>query len=48
MSNGFANRPVQPAEANYHDALGEFLLPSDVVRVSDAPAATLMAFLRST
>jgi hypothetical protein len=45
---GFADAPVQPAEAYYTKDLGEFLLPYDVVRQSASPDDTLLAFLRST
>lgn len=46
--DGFAARPVEPAEARFDDKLGEFLLPYAAVRVAADPAATLMAFLQST
>ncbi len=44
----FKAAPVQPAEASFSEALGEFLLPYDVVRLSSDPDATLLAFLQST
>ena len=46
--DGFADASVLPEEAAFDTALGEFLLPYDVVRRSDDPEATLMAFLDST
>ena len=46
--DGFADASVLPEEAAFDTALGEFLLPYDVVRRSDDPEATLMAFLEST
>lgn len=45
---GFKTAAVQPAEASFSEALGEFLLPYDVVRHSLDPNATLLAFLQST
>jgi hypothetical protein len=48
VPKGFADCPVQPAEAYFHESLGEFLLPYDAVRTSTNPDATLLAFLQST
>lgn len=45
---GFGNSRVPPAEAYFHDSLGEFILPYEAVRTSDDPDATLLAFLQST
>ena len=45
---GFGAAPVRPAGAFYSDALGEFLLPYDVVRTASDPDAALLAFLQST
>ncbi len=45
---GFRTAPVQPSEAHFSEALGEFLLPYDAVRLSPDPDATLLAFLQST
>jgi hypothetical protein len=45
---GFSAAPVQPAGAFYSEALGEFLLPYDVVRTAADPDAALLAFLQST
>jgi hypothetical protein len=45
---GFAERPVEPAEASYDAALGEFVLPYAAVRASADPAAALLAFCRTT
>jgi hypothetical protein len=45
---GFASAAVQPADAFYSEPLREFVLPYDVVRTSDRPDDTLLAFLQST
>lgn len=45
---GFRTAPVQPAAARFDEGLGEFLLPYEAVRSSADPAATLLAFLKST
>lgn len=45
---GFKNFPVQPADAFFSEALGEFLLPYDVVRNAPDPEATLLSFLQTT
>ena len=45
---GFGAAPVLPAGAFFSDALGEFLLPYDVVRTAADPDAALLAFLQST
>ena len=39
---------VKPKEAFFHKALGEFVLPYDVVRKAEAPDAVLLDFLQST
>ena len=44
---GFAAAPVAPAEARFDEALGEFVLPYDAVRLSSDPDAALLAFLES-
>jgi hypothetical protein len=46
--DGFAQAKVKPAAAFFHQQLGEFLLPYDVVRKSADPDAALMDFLQST
>ena len=46
--DGFAAAPVAPAEARFDEALGEFVLPYDAVRLSSNPDAALLAFLGST
>jgi hypothetical protein len=43
----FANTPV-PREAAYDPALGEFVLPYDVVRAAQDPDALVMEFLQKT
>ncbi len=45
---GFAETQPTPAGAYFDQALGEFLLPYEVVRASVDPEATLMAFLEGT
>ena len=45
---GFRTASAQPREAQFSEALGEFLLPYDAVRQSPDPDATLLAFLQST
>ncbi|MGE3274634.1 MAG: DUF5996 family protein [Vicinamibacterales bacterium] len=45
---GFAAARVQPEGATFSEALGEFLLPYDVVRTSATPDETLLTFLQST
>jgi hypothetical protein len=47
-AESFKTSQVRPAEAFFHRELGEFLLPYDVVRLSEDPDATLLAFLQST
>jgi hypothetical protein len=46
--DGFREAPIQPTGAYFGEALGMFLLPYDVVRTSDDPERTLLAFLRSS
>lgn len=45
---GFSERAVQPAEAFFHTAAGEFILPYDAVRNAPDPDRALLAFLQST
>jgi hypothetical protein len=45
---GFGAASVQPAGAFFSDALGEFLLPYDIVRTAADPGAALLGFLQST
>ena len=45
---GFAETPVRPAAAFYHQGLGQFLLPYEAVRRSATPEADLLDFLQST
>jgi hypothetical protein len=44
---GFAEAAVGPAGAAYHTALGEFILPYDVVRRAASPDAAVLEFLDS-
>jgi hypothetical protein len=46
--DGFREAQVSPAEAFYHDGLGEFLLYYDVVRLADDPEELLLDFFQST
>lgn len=45
---GFADAQVRPAGAHWDAALGEFVLPYEVVRSARDPDAALMAFFQST
>jgi hypothetical protein len=45
---GLKKAPVQPEGAYYHQEMGEFILPYDVVRASSSPEAALTAFVDST
>ncbi|WP_430331697.1 DUF5996 family protein [Rhodococcus sp. ACT016] len=46
--DGFASHPVHPPPASYSRDEGEFLLPYEVVRTSDDPDRTLLAFLQTS
>ncbi|MEX2672872.1 MAG: DUF5996 family protein [Phycisphaeraceae bacterium] len=45
--DGFRTATIHPEQAFYEPALGEFVLPYDVVRQADDPDATLLQFLQS-
>jgi hypothetical protein len=45
---GLADAPVQPAEAYFHTALNEFILPYAAMRAAASPEGALRAFLQST
>lgn len=45
---GYRTASVKPAEAYFHETLGEFILPYEAVRSADKPDAMLLDFLRST
>lgn len=45
---GFAQYPVQPEAAYFHDKLGEFVLPYEAVRNAPNPERTLLSFLQTT
>jgi Family of unknown function (DUF5996) len=45
---GYREFAVQPAGAFFSEALGEFLLPYDIVRTAADPDAALLDFLQST
>jgi hypothetical protein len=45
---GFADAAAAPAAARFEPALGEFVLPYEVVRTADDPDEALLAFLQST
>jgi len=44
----FPTAPVHPGAAFYHRELGQFILPYEAVRQSDAPDAMLLDFLQTT
>jgi Family of unknown function (DUF5996) len=46
--DGFSRWGVEPAEAFYDPALGDFLLPYAAVRQAPDPDATVLSFLQST
>jgi hypothetical protein len=48
LSERFRTAAVAPPQAAFDAALGEFLLPYEVVRSAPDPEATLMSFLQST
>jgi hypothetical protein len=45
---GYSDMTVQPDGASWSDELGEFVLPYEVVRAADDPAALLLAFAQAT
>jgi hypothetical protein len=45
---GFAGAPVSPPAARFEPALGEFVLPYEVVRSAPDPDAALLTFLETT
>ncbi|MFL6814206.1 MAG: DUF5996 family protein [Bradyrhizobium sp.] len=45
---GFRSTRVRPDEAFFSEAVGEFILPYDVVRTATEPDQTLLEFLQST
>lgn len=45
---GLKTASVQPPQAYYHEALGEFILPYEAVRTAASPDAALAAFVDST
>lgn len=45
---GFAQAPVQPEAAFFHQELGEFILPYAAVQQASDPDQTLLSFLQST
>ncbi len=48
VPQGFRDAAVKPADAFFHEGLGEFILPYAAVRSADAPEEMLLAFLHST
>lgn len=46
--DGYRTASVAPDAARFDEALGEFVLPYEVVRTAEDPDATLLAFLQST
>jgi hypothetical protein len=45
---GFASAAVAPKQARYHEALREFVLPYEQLRLAENPEEEILAFLRST
>ncbi len=45
---GMRDWPLQPQEARYDDGAGEFVLPYEAVRTSQAPDEMLLTFLQSS
>jgi uncharacterized protein DUF5996 len=45
--DGFSGARVLPAEARWDTQLGEFILPYEAVRRSDAPREAILAFFQS-
>lgn len=45
---GFAEAPVKPAGAYYHQQMGEFILPYEALRGEPDPDAALLDFLQTT
>lgn len=45
---GFSSATVAPREASYHQQLGMFVLPYEVVRTAESPERVLLSFLEST
>jgi hypothetical protein len=48
VPTGFTAYPVQPKAAYFHEALGEFILPYEAVRMAGDPDQTLLSFLQTT
>jgi hypothetical protein len=46
--SGFADHPVNPADAHYDTDLGEYLLPYEAVRQATDPDQMLLRFLQDT
>ena len=45
---GFKTATVRPAGAYYHQELGEFVLPYEVVRTAQSPDRAILDFVAST
>jgi len=45
---GFGDAPIEPPEAYFHGALGEFILPYEAIRAYNDPTGILLRFLQST
>jgi hypothetical protein len=45
---GYAQSPVEPAQASFSTQMGEFVLPYEAMRTCDDPDAALLQFLQST
>jgi hypothetical protein len=46
--DGYRQHPIEPIAAHYDDALGEYVLPYEIVRTAPDPDAVLLYFLRTT
>ncbi|MBC5775200.1 hypothetical protein H8S95_14065 [Pontibacter sp. KCTC 32443] len=46
--DGYRAAEIEPAEAYFHETLGEFILPYEAVRKADDPEAVLLSFLESS
>ncbi len=45
---GFKDYKIQPEIAYFHEDIQEFILPLEILRLSDTPDETLLSFLQST
>jgi hypothetical protein len=45
---GYRDHPIEPAQASFNPAFGEFVLPYEALRTLPDPDTALLAFLQST